>query len=72
MAANVRCTNANVWRDGALRTCGWKGERFAVGQRIGVPYFRWDNEDRVARTRRPCPRCGGRVELIPGGDPLGR
>jgi hypothetical protein len=44
--------------------CGWKGERFANGQRIGVLYFRWDEEDRKARTRKPCPWCGGQVELI--------
>ena len=78
MTANVQCAGGspkpfiNVRRRGRLvkrhlngQSCGWKGEQFAIGKRLGVPYFRWDEEDRKARTSRPCPRCGGRVVVTP-------
>ena len=76
MAANVRCAGRTIppvglgsaevgLPDAAYGPCGWKSKRFASGRRIGVPYFRWDQEDHKVRTAKPCPRCGGRVELIP-------
>jgi hypothetical protein len=74
MTDNVKCAGQVVAWSGSSRRpdeirelrrpCGWKGERFAVGKRVGVSYLHWDDEDRKARTRKPCPRCGGRVELI--------
>ncbi len=47
MATNVRCTNVNVWRDGAFHICGWTGYR-KPHPGYGVP----------TKTL-PCPRCGG-------------
>ena len=71
MSANVRCAGGGnaQWNlgkgRGVAEPCGWKGERFAVGTRIGVPSYRWDDEDRKTRTAKPCPWCKGRIELIP-------
>ena len=63
---------------GCAEPCGWTGERYALGTLdpkaiettpYGTPA--WFDAVRVAderaRTRKPCPRCRGRVELI--GDP---
>jgi hypothetical protein len=61
MNANVRCTRVFIAADGTPfatpRKCGWKGERAKT----------WDAPTgyEVAATRKPCPRCGGQVELIP-------
>ncbi len=74
MTANVRCTNANVLDGKAFRTCGWKGERFteAATDPALPPKERikdWWPRTVALRTAKPCPRCGGKVELIPtGGD----
>ena len=54
----------------------WSGERYAMGTldpkqvetiRYGTPaWFDAVREaDAKVRIRKPCPRCGGRVELIP-------
>jgi hypothetical protein len=69
MAANVRCTNANVWTGGALRTCGWRGERFPTLDLAGTnwreaPAVELKALEDAARVAKRCPRCGGRVELI--------
>lgn len=57
-------------------SCGWTGERFAMGKLtpnqerelrpLSPDWFRaCVDADRVAQTSKPCPSCGGRVELIP-------
>ena len=64
--------NERLW----LAPCGWTGERYAMGRldpkaleriRYGTPA--WFDAVRVAdakvRVRKPCPRCGGQVEVIP-------
>ncbi len=68
MSANVQCPKP-------AGGCGWKGERFTRGATVhsgdgsAEHPFRFDFEatsrnDRDAMTRKPCPRCGGRVFLI--------
>ncbi|HEX9355442.1 MAG TPA: hypothetical protein VF933_16695 [Streptosporangiaceae bacterium] len=56
--------------------CGWKGERFAIGHvtrreadtlPIAELQARMLANQNTLRTAKPCPRCGGRVELIPTG-----
>lgn len=60
---NVRCAgNGDPRRKvQAPAPCGWKGERFPnrLGTHRSVFY------DQVKAIAKPCPRCGGRVELIP-------
>jgi hypothetical protein len=77
MATNVRCAGGGrlvPWAQGVGGTemryvaghglvirrhgdpCGWRGERRPKGH----AEMMFD-----PRTVRPCPRCGGRVELIP-------
>lgn len=78
MSANVCCAGGGEW-DKAIRNergrrlryettdepCNWKGERFGTGDAD-----LWDDPDirdaqfDAARTRKPCPRCGGKVQLI--------
>ena len=59
--------------------CGWKGERFRMGKltpnqdrelrRFSPEWFRaCADADRAVQVTKPCPRCGGRVELIGEGD----
>jgi len=74
VSANVRCAgdgdrpigtaDGRVDHDGA--PCGWRGERFS-----GPVYYHATHPRASASpTDKACPRCGGRVELIPptGGD----
>ncbi len=66
MAANVHCTNDKivVTRDGhQLTYCGWKGERFPSVPDVHGPGGAAEFERRA--TAKPCPRCGGKVVLIP-------
>lgn len=78
MSANVRCAGYGIGtRTAAGGTpCGWKGERYAMGvltdeqdRTLGSYSEKWmaavHEADAKARTAKPCPRCGGRVELIP-------
>lgn len=67
MSDNVRCTGLparEVTADGVVverfRPCGWTGER-AKGFRAAELS---DQGYREAATTKPCPRCGGRVELV--------
>jgi hypothetical protein len=56
MSANVHCAGQLYAVEQANGPCGWKGERAKT----------WDaptGYERAATTK-PCPRCGGRVELI--------
>jgi hypothetical protein len=74
LSANVRCTG--TWHGDAFHSCGWKGERFAIGKlteeqertlREYTPtwYDAVREADHKAWTAKPCPRCGGTVQLIP-------
>jgi hypothetical protein len=77
MTANVMCPAVDALTG---KPCKWTGERFIRGAAVSTgdgsaehPY-RFDFEatyrnDREAMTRKPCPRCGGRVELIPTTSP---
>lgn len=58
------------------KPCGWCGERYAMGKLtpnqerelrpFSPEWFRaCADADRHAQTAKPCPRCGGQVELIP-------
>ncbi len=77
---NVRCAGRDLWSPvhGQLpgTPCGWKGERFAKGHvthheakhlPIAELQARVLANQNTLRTAKPCPRCGGRVELIPNG-----
>ena len=44
--------------------CGWKGERFPTVS-AAIPIEDEQAAIERAMVRRACPRCGGRVELIP-------
>ncbi|HEY5988370.1 MAG TPA: hypothetical protein VIV12_18630 [Streptosporangiaceae bacterium] len=47
--------------------CGWKGERKGGNRNLGpLPAAEFYAELRRRMTELPCPRCGGRVEIIPG------
>ncbi len=59
---------------GTSQPCGWEGERFATGHvtrreadtlPIAELQARVLANQNTLRTAKPCPRCGGRVELIP-------
>jgi ssDNA-binding Zn-finger/Zn-ribbon topoisomerase 1 len=73
VTANVRCTgNPDVQYisvSGSKATfanggpCGWKGERFPATFIQMAPETA-SGEFRRKTTAKPCPRCGGRVELI--------
>jgi hypothetical protein len=79
MAANVYCTGRIESGDQVTLTdCTWKGERFDVGQNAYLPatkpggFATFDpvqtaRNTEAKRTRKPCPRCGGRVALKSGG-----
>lgn len=45
----------------ARPSCGWKGERFTQPP-DGDYGMDWAAAVTRARTAKPCPRCGGRVE----------
>ena len=47
------------------RPCGWKGERFPSVERDWARIIGADEAFAERATAKPCPRCGGRVELIP-------
>lgn len=66
MTANVRCAG-DGFGTGYIRPCGWRGERFGTGDADlwNDDFDIRDAEIIRARTATPCPRCGGRVELIP-------
>lgn len=76
MTANVRCAGHPPFWSEATRTrdlshvrlkpCGWKGTRTPTLPSVmhplaGCAICRTVHE---VRTAKPCPRCGGRVELI--------
>lgn len=73
---NVRCAGlprGNLWDPPGSAPCGWKGERFAIGYAtrheadtlpIDQLRARVLANTTALRTAKPCPRCGGRVELI--------
>ncbi len=64
------------WTFKIAEPCGWEGERFATGHvtrreadtlPIAELQARVLANQNTLRTAKPCPRCGGRVELIPNG-----
>lgn len=71
MANNVRCAGGGQWVQAvpfgvavsgvvySTASCGWKGRRFPrpLLAHRGVMI------DTVKATAKPCPRCGGQVEL---------
>jgi hypothetical protein len=68
---NVQCAGKRIDIKGSTvpipiaDPCGWKGKRLGW---ISVPQRPDETiEQMVARvaTKKPCPRCGGRVQLIP-------
>jgi len=62
VTANVRCVGA--WHGDGFQCCGWKGERFpTVPITMMAGIAKADFERKV--TAKPCPRCGGQVQLIP-------
>lgn len=76
MSANVRCAGGLVgsyrsnpddeWvlvGEEVVEPCGWKGMRVAD---LRAAIFS-EPDYNTAATAKPCPRCGGRVELIPQG-----
>jgi hypothetical protein len=74
MSANVRCAGRSFEQQGqhsaqATPPCGWKGERFPTVS-AAIPIEDEQAAIERAMVRRPCPRCGGKVELIPT-DPKG-
>ena len=71
MSANVRCAGLPFEQQGshtaqATEPCGWKGARTHGERAIGaIDNPRYQYADATAK---PCPRCGGRVEMLPTGD----
>ena len=56
---NVRCAGGGWFPDqeSPEQPCGWKGHR--------SKWAHWYLGEPNVNTAKPCPRCGGRVELIP-------
>ena len=59
MSANVRCAGLPSQTDPGkgVPGCGWKGHR--------SKWAYWYLGETHVNTAKACPRCGGRVELIP-------
>jgi hypothetical protein len=69
MAANVRCAGGGrlvPWAQGTGSEMRWVADHGLVRRQQGDPCgWRGERRPTPGRTLRPCPRCGGRVELIP-------
>jgi hypothetical protein len=68
-AAGVGDRGRILYRD-TQQPCGWEGDRFPSQYIYGASLSEGLTEEVHAEivrrvTAKPCPRCGGRVELIP-------
>ena len=72
--ANVQCAGLPFEQHGphsaqATEPCGWKGERFPLRWPKGqgahsIPAREGVEPTTIDITAKPCPRCGGRVQLL--------
>jgi hypothetical protein len=65
MSTNVRCAGGGSPRRKveAPAPCGWKGERLGWLNAYMFPTETMEQLEHRVSTAKPCPRCGGKVEI---------